>query len=68
MFLDFLNGWRKIKEVPEWVQKAWLRKGRSYGPRTWYFKGKTFLYKIRVGAPQHMGHMPTTYYRKLRKK
>ena len=51
--------------VPKWVMNAFYkkRKGRSYG--TWYFKGKTFLYKFENVPDVQGGSFHV--YRKLRR-
>ena len=65
---EILSHWHRIPELPKWVDKAWSKKGKTYGPKKWYFKGHTFVYKIKVKSPQCMGDWHPKYYRRLRHK
>ena len=70
--------WRYIPRntVPKWLEKAFWkawskasdrdRKWLGYG-KTYYFKGKNYLYKAVVGYPRFQGDTPRKFYKRKRK-
>ena len=62
-----LLGWKKIHELPKWVEND-LNKYRIL-PNSKTYKGKTFLYKVECSNPyENHGHpvCKVNYYRKLK--
>lgn len=72
--LDWLKGWRETETVPNWVltnfhrqfKKNYYRGNKSPYDKIYYFKGKTFEYKIVVLGNVQGGSY--YYYKRLRKK
>ncbi len=62
-----LTFWNEIEKPPKWVEKKYLKwheKDHTGVPTTLYFKGKTFLYKVKLDEQLISRH----WYRKKRRK
>lgn len=66
----WMEGWRLIRTIPRWVDKAYDRWNVKRGVRpynkTKHFVGKTFIYRVRHGMGMQ-GEAPIIgWYRKKR--
>ncbi len=68
-FCEWLCGWEKIEYIPNWLERAFGKAFNRAGyNHRYYFRGKTFRYQAVVTNPKYQGHIPVTFYKKLRKK
>lgn len=60
--------WQEMsyEDVPAWVMKTWGKKPRK-PDFNYYFRGRTFVYKISYMRTMVQGETKTRYFKRLRR-